>query len=217
MIEQLGLQSWLINTVSAAKQRPVACVEAGHIYTDETPSLSHEIGAMVGANFCTELERMGIVVQRMLFVDDYNATSNDLNLADYSSLLSKHGFAVDRTVMESTLREDAEKVIARLQASSMAELNRNGAVILKKNQKREKTIVLQKSSSTGGGPACAALDAALYLLKAREAGLCVTVLHQQWKDQQEGVKKVLKALGENVPILEVYYSDDGDIEVEFDY
>jgi len=217
MIEQLGIQPWLIDTVSVAKQKSVACVEAGHIYTDEMPSLSHEIGAIVGANVCTELEKMGIGVQRMLFVDDYNVASNDLNLTDYSNLLSQHGFTVDRTVMESTLIKDAKEVIVRLQMSSMTELSRNGAVVLKKNHKKEKEIVLKKSPGMGSVPACAALDAALYLIKAKEAGICVTVLHKEWKDQQEGVRRVLKALGENVSILEVYYSDDGEVEVVFDY
>ena len=69
----------------------------------------------------------------------------------------------------------------------------------------------------GATSACAALDAALYIKKNEDAGICVTVLHTEWKGQQNAVKKVLSALGKDIPILEVYYTDEGEIEIEFDY
>lgn len=218
MIEQLHIAKQLQFVSKIATQKQVVCVEAGHIYTDETPSLTHEIGAMVGSEYCKALERIGIQVQKMLFIDDFNAKSQDLDIDSYTGILAKHGFMPDSIIMESSLFESAQDVISQLEAREMIDVNRHGAIILKKYDKKEKDIVLQKSPNMGGAPACAALDTALYLKKYEDSGICLTVLPTEWKGQQNGVKKVLKALGKKVPIIEVYYTDEGDIEVEdFDY
>lgn len=210
-LQQIGVVN------DALGQRPVVCVEAGHIYTDEVPTQSHETGASVGSKVSALLGEMGFDVQKMLFVDDYNAQSSDLDLGSYQDLISCHGFTPEVTVMESTLVQEAEEIVTSLQEQGLTEENRNGAVILKKSYKREKDIVLRKSPAMGFMSGCAALDAALYLRKSKTAELCVTVLHREWKDQQASVKKILKALGKEIPILEVYYNDEGDIEVDFDY
>ena len=218
MIELLQSQLGLIQSINVGKQRSIAWVEAGHIYADEIPSLSHEVGAIVGAKVSIALENMGILVKKMLFIDDYNAQSNTLDLENNQSLLSEHGFVADRLIMESSLVSDAEKVIAELEQGSLTEINKHGAVILKKNHKKDKEVVLRKSPEMGTTPACVALDTALYIKKQEEeAGICVTVLHSEWKSQQNAVKKVLKALGKDLPILEVYYTDEGDIEIDFEY
>lgn len=217
MIEQLTKHYNLISEMSKQRQRPVVCVEAGHIYTDEVPALKHEVGAIVGSKISKLLEGMGVQVQRMLFVDDYNVEHNSLDLDAYQSMLSKHGFTPDRLIMESLLLGDAEDVISALEQKSLTEKNKKGAVILKKNCKKENDIVLRKSPERGALPACAAIDTALYLKKHETAGICVTVLPVEWRGQQDGVRKVLYALGKDLPILEVYYSDDGEIEIEFDY
>ncbi|MBP6098549.1 MAG: hypothetical protein KA477_01040 [Candidatus Levybacteria bacterium] len=217
MIEKLQNQLRFLPAISPAEQQTVVCIEAGHIYTDETPSLSHEIGAIVGHNVSQILEGMGVTVQKMLFVDDYNALSHNLNVEEYRSLLNSHGFEPDILVMESSLVQDAYQVIAELEVNSLTETNKNGALILKKNHKKEKDIVLRKSPSMESLPACAALDTALYIKKNERAGICVTVLHEKWKSQQEAVKKVLKALGKDIPILEIFFTDYGEIEIDFDY
>lgn len=218
MIQRLETQLHFVPDRIAKMQDPVACVEAGHIYTDEIPSRRHEIGAIVGKNVSSVLEGMGIRVQRMLFVDDYNAQSQDLDISGYKSSISRHGFVPDQLIFESSLTKEAEKVIAALEEQNLTQADRNGTIILKKDRKGEQTVVLRKSPKKGATPACAALDAALYLKKSAQADMCVTVLHSEWKDQQDKVKKVLKALGkDNTPILEVYYTDDGEIEVDFDY
>lgn len=217
MIEKLQTQLNFIPALTSDKQKPVVCVEAGHIYTDESPTIRHEIGAIVGKNVSNILEGLGVQVQRMLFVDDYHPTTHSLDLDSYQKLLAERGFVADKVVMESSLNDAAEDVITLLQDKSLIDVKKNGAIILKKTHKKEKDIVLRKSPEMGGAPACAALDTALYLKKSESTGVCVTILHDEWKEQQSGVKKVLKALGKDIPILEVYYSDYGDIEVDFDY
>lgn len=214
-ILQTNLQ--IILNASVDKHRPKFCVEAAHVYTDEVPGIKHQLGAVIGANVCQILQEMGVDVQRMLFVDDFNALSNDLSLEDYEGFIAKHGFAPDLVVMESTLINSANKLIEQLEESGLTEKNKNGATVLKKGNKKEKDIVLRKSPVMGSVPACNALDAALYLKKHEAAGVCVTILDKQWQDQQTSVKKVLKALGKEIPILEVYYSESGDLEVDFDY
>lgn len=217
MIELLPTQLGLhLNKLSNVQLRPV-CIEAAHIYMDEEPTLRHEIGAMVGARLATIIEEMGFPVERMLFIDDYNASSQDLDIGAYRQLISEHGFASDTLVMESSLVEQADHVIALLEQQGMTEVTKQGATILKKNYKKDSTIVLKKSPDRGAIPACAALDAALYLRKYEQSGICITVLHEEWKGQQDGVKKVLQTLGANIPIFEVYYNDVGDVDVEFDY
>lgn len=217
MIEILQANLQAITGVYADKQRPKVCVEAAHIYTDEVPGFKHQLGAVIGANVCRILGGMGVDVQRMLFVDDFNAVSNDLSLSEYGEFIGEHGFTPDIVVMESTLVDDANRLIGQLEEAGLTERNRNGATVLKKNNKRDKDIVLVKSPIMGSIPACNALDAALYLRKFETAGVCVTILDKQWQDQQNSVKKVLKALGKDIPILEVYYLENGEIEVDFDY
>lgn len=194
-----------------------ACVEAAHIYTDEQPGLEHQMSAVIGTNVSRILEEMGVDVNRMLFVDDFNADSKDLDIHEYESFITKHGFIPDVVVMETTLVEDAKEIVRVLEGLGLTEVNKNGATILKKKEKREKEVVLKKSPSLGSVPACSALDAALYIKKFEHSGVCVTVLHERWKNQQDSVKRVITALGMEIPVLDVYYSDTGDVSVDFDY
>jgi len=127
------------------------------------------------------------------------------------------GFSPDLLVMESTLEEEADSIVRSLQDNGHTEINKHGAVILKKPYKRAKEIVLKKSPGRGETAACAALDAALYIRKNERAGISVTILHEEWREQQEDVRRVLEALGVDIPVLEIYYDDEGEVEVEFDF
>ena len=206
-----------IKSLVAGMERPAVVVEAAHIYTDEQPTRKHEQGAEIGGRVASFLAGMGLDVQRMLFVDDLNAHSQDLDLSSYQSMISERGFSPDVLIMESTLQEDADEIIRSLQDTGHTETNKHGAIILKKPYKRAKEIVLKKSPGRGETAACAALDAALYLKKREGAGISVTVLHEEWREQQEDVRRVLEALGVDIPVLEIYYDDEGEVEVEFDF
>jgi|SRR3989344_3949917 len=214
-----GIESKLghIQSLVSGMERPAVIVEAAHIYTDEEPTIKHAMGAEIGGKVASFFTQMGIDVQRMLFVDDFNAHNQDLDLPSYQRMISERGFSPDLLVMESTLEEEADSIVRSLQDNGHTEINKHGAVILKKPYKRAKEIVLKKSPGRGETAACAALDAALYIRKNERAGISVTILHEEWREQQEDVRRVLEALGVDIPVLEIYYDDEGEVEVEFDF
>lgn len=184
-------------------------IEAGHIYTDERPGLTHQIAAEIGGSLIRVLKVAGVVPVGMLFVDDYNPLSGDLNIKDYLEVLREHGFNPDRVVMESSMRDPAERLITELSVRELTKVKKDGKVLVK----GEDTILLRKSRILGNGPACDALDAALYIQKRKEADVCLTVLPESYRDQQLRVKKVLALLGEQVPIINIFYNEERAVDL----
>jgi hypothetical protein len=212
MIETLIQEHIFVN--AAVQQFAVtACVEAAHIYSDESPDVTHELAAKVGASTCLALANLGVEVSGLLFVDDYNPSSFDLDLEKYMGMLNAQGFPVSKVVMESSLQNYACCLVDELEANGMTKRKKDGKVYLLGGSQ----ILLKKSDLLGNKPACDVLDAAFYINKSEEAGLCVTVLPFDYREQQEKVKELLKILGYEISILNVYFNQEGEVDLDFNY
>lgn len=188
-----------------------AVVEAGHIYTDETPGVAHQLSAGIGGKILRECARIGIEAKGMLFVDDYNAEAFNVDLHGYVSSLAACGFPVSRIVMESSMQEGAESVIGQLAGLGLIKNKKDKRTVYPHN---EGEVLLRKSEKAGGGPACDALDSALYIHKATNLDLlCITVLPESYRPQQVRVGRVLAALNTRIPILNVFFTDRGEVNM----
>ena len=185
----------------------VVCVEAAHIYTNETPSDDHFFCARIGARVVEALAGNGARVVKMLFVDDYHPKPEEaaLNLPAYMSELERAGFAPDMVITESSLAESARSLVYSLNGQT---IQRDGEICLAKPN----LALIAKN----GALSCNILDAALYLEKFRKFDFSITVLPEIYKAQQKNVRKLLKAFGhETVPIANVYYNVQGKIKLSF--
>lgn len=186
-------------------------VEAGHIYTDEEPTLEQMVGAAIGKNIIDLLKIVGATPEGWLFVDDYNPQFKDLtgpkpgkklDIIDYTAQLREVGFAPVKVIYESSLVTKAEKLLGMLDGGNKTKCV-NGITMLKKdnvllyNQKSEKYM-------------CALLDACLYIEKLEQAPFCITILDQQYAPQQKGTLTILKKLGvDTTCIFPFFYTTPG--------
>ncbi|MFP4424587.1 MAG: hypothetical protein ACLFP2_05165 [Candidatus Woesearchaeota archaeon] len=179
---------------------PSIIVEAGHIYTNEIPTVEQYEGAKQGTILSEILEFLGFQTAKWLFIDDYNPLFQDkpiqLDIPDYCNSLSKFGFAPDKIVYESDLVDHAEDILSYLQKNCYAGVHNNGKTILNKG----KVLLYDPENEK-----CSLLDACLYLQKLEEADSCVTVLDKQYASQQKGT--ILKKLGIDITkIFPCYYT-----------
>ncbi|GEM_PF-1780904 len=186
------------------EKKSTIIVEAGHIYTNEQPTLEHQAGATWGNMLSSYLAFFGAEIKKWLFIDNYNPQfenkPQNLDVAGYIESLSASGFAPDEVVYEADLVEHAKEVVASLQKQGYASQHQNGKTILHKGN-----ILLydpQKEKYM-----CSLLDACLYLRKLEQADGCITVLDKQYDAQQKGTLAILKKLGvKTTSIFPFFYS-----------
>src|SRR3989338_4114704 len=105
-------------------------VEAGNIYSNEAPSLEHEIGAKLGSLVCIVLNSMGHYTQNWLFIDNYNPQFEQkpwvldkgtyTGTGAYITLLEQWGFKPDVVIKEGDLVYAAKDLLAFLLAHDYA-------------------------------------------------------------------------------------------------
>ncbi len=179
-------------------------IEAGHIYTNEQPTLEHQISATWGNMLSNYLALFGAGITKWLFIDNYNPQfekkPQDFEVKNYVSLLSQWGFSPDKITYEADLVGYAKEVVSYLQKQGYAGEHHNGKTILHKGK-----ILLYDSEKEKY--MCSLLDACLYLQKLEQADGCITILDQQYASQQKGTLTILKKLGANVSaIFPFFYS-----------
>lgn len=206
-----------------------ASVEVGHFYVDPTNYENqdnddiHALSLDIGTTLVHNLKNSGISVSTLLFIDDlhtsdkYNSTSLDsivdTHLAEYKS----QGFIPDQIVYETTLIQDAYKILHKL---PKIEKKSNGSMLLKQFDSEGSYVNRFRLLDASGNPSCALLDATLYEHKwnmQQNQGVCITVLPINYEDQQNKTKYVLKQAGIFVPILNLYFDSQGILSVDFDY
>lgn len=183
----------------------VICVEAAHIYANETPDDDHFFCAEVGSRIVEALSGNGTNIVKMLFVDDYHPSPEEdiLNLHAYISKLEEAGFAPDTVITESSLAESARRLLESLNGQTV---QRDGKIYLNKPN-----LFLVAADGT---LSCTLLDAVLYMEKFKQFDFSVTVLSEAYKGQQKNVRKFLKVLGyETVPVANVYYDSRKEIKL----
>lgn len=187
-------------------------VEAGHIYTNEQPTLEHQVGATWGNLLSSYLALFGAEIERWLFIDNYNPQfekkPQDLKVADYVSSLSQWGFTPDKVVFEADLVEPAKDIIVRLQKQGYAGRHHNGKTVL-----HRRNILLYDPEYRGRNGKesekymCPLLDACLYLQKLEQADGCITVLDQKYAREQKETLTILKKLGtDTTKVFPFFYS-----------
>lgn len=196
----------LLEKLDEIKPR-VVCVEAAHIYTNETPSDEHFFCAQIGARVVKALSGNGANIVKMLFVDDYHPDPEEdiLNLHAYVSKLEQAGFAPDTVITESSLTDSALCLLKSLNGQTV---QRGGKICL---DKPNLTLIAED-----GTLSCNLLDAALYMEKFKNFDFSITVLPETYKAQQKNVRKLLKVFGhETVPFANVYYDSRKEIKLGF--
>ena len=181
------------------KNNPVsACVEAAHIYMDETPGEQHLQSATIGKRIADELSKKNLLVSKALFIDDYNPDSNSwvLDVDKYVDCLMLAGFSPDIITMESSLEIPAMILFSKLKIENNLVHEENGIYLEKK----------KACLTMDGRPVCNLLDAALYVAKMSMFDLVVTVLPRSFRGQQKKTRKILRSMGYfKLPIFNIYY------------
>lgn len=205
-------------------------MEAGHFYVDPTGfessdnAIVHEISATIGVMASNNLRKLGMNIMTLLFVDDLHAHKPqtpesvthtlDTKLEQYDNL----GFQPDKIIFETALKEDA--------------LNFVGELPPERIKKKKKQVIFKRFDPLGkwegnitlidefGKPSCALLDAVLYQKKSQlinQKGICITVLPLEYSSQQDKTKIILQSAGYKIPILNIYFTTDKKLSVDFDY
>lgn len=178
------------------------CVEAAHIYLDETPNGQHSESARIGAEIAQKLSGNGVLVTNQLFVDDFHPAKKTLDLKKYMDSLVKIGFTPDLLTFEKKMELPAKNLLAILNGIAQ---RKNGNCYLASSSNN---ILIMKEDA----PTCSLLDAALYVAKISMFDLAITVLPKMYKGQQKKVFHILRALGyENPPIINVYFNGKEEI------
>lgn len=182
-------------------------VEAGHIYTNEHPTLEHQRCAEWGnwVSNCLCLAPLGAEIKKWLFIDNYNPRfekkPQDLDITGYIKSLKLWGFSPDKVEYEADFVKPAKDRVAYLQEQGYAgKHHKTGKTVLRKGD-----ILLYDPESDKY--MCALLDACLYLQKLEQADVCITVLDPQYTSQQKDTLTILKKLGANTTtIFPFFYS-----------
>lgn len=179
-------------------------IEAGHIYTNEQPSLEHKIGATWGNLLSNYLELFGAEIKQWLFIDNYNPLfedkPQDLSIENYVKELSQTGFIPDKIVYEADLINQAKEIINYLEKKNYAGKHKKDKTALYKGK-----VLLYDSEKDKY--MCSLLDACLYLKKLEQADSCITILDKKYIHQQKGTLAILKKLDVEVnKIFPFFYS-----------
>lgn len=183
-----------------------AVVEAGHFYANDQITEEELHGLNIGTEVSKKLQDMGLVVIPCLLVDNYNAPDiySDKNL----SQLKQEGYPTDWVFWEREVTPDAKELLVKLSETNKIKSKRGNTYL------KEGFSLLVDDK---GKYSCTILDAGLYINKFYLSnGICVTVLPEKFKPQQETTKRILKAAGYTIPILNIYYGNDSE-KVSFDF
>lgn len=186
-----------------------ALVEAGHFYGDKPLNSEQQLGVMVGQTVINALTDMGLQVTPCLLIDDYNAP--DIYGVENLEALKEKGFVPSVIYRERSMIPRANSILSQLEIANKTKIRR-GAKYFKDGFK----ILVSEQ----GKYSCALLDAALYAEKYQDfGGVCVTILPDTYtyRIQQQTTKSILKGCDVVVPILNVYFKQDGLVSLDFDY
>jgi len=205
-MQQLAAFSELLVKMKVKK----VCVEAGHIYIDETPNDQHRLGLKIGRLFYEKLVTVIPCVTRMLFVDDYNPEILTLNFPEYLKLAESLGFTPDVVVWEESLVKSAHNLVDGLNQAEATTISPDGHTHTRHQNIRLRYVDDRLS--------CCALDAALYERRFRDYDFNVTILpgesECEYKKQQKNVRRLLRLAGiENLPLANVFFYRDGSFSI----
>lgn len=176
-------------------------VEAAHVYLDQAPDAEVLASATIGG-LIWSLGQLGENSAKMLFLDDL--VPNPIVTADQVvTNLAKTDFTPDMVVHESSLISQAELILKDLEVAGLTKFHQKSGKLMFKND----WFPLTGKAGNLDSPSCAVLDAALYISKLDNFQHAVTVLNQDYLQQQKQVFKVLVALGmTNASIMLAFFN-----------
>ena len=182
------------------------CVEAGHIYVDESPNGQHCTSLKIGAIFADAISKVIPSVTKMLFVDDYNPEVSTLDLPEYLKTAAELGFAPDLIVREASLVEEAHRLVEKLGTNNATCVSSDGHTHTRQQNIRLRYVNDRLS--------CCALDATLYVRKFRDYDFNLTILPGEstceYKKQQRNVRRLLRLLEiKDLPLVNVFFNENG--------
>ena len=186
------------------------CIEAGHIYMDETPNDQHHLSLKIGVMFAEVIGKIIPTITKMLFVDDYNPSSSNLHLPDYLQTARTIGFHPDVIVWELSLTENAHNFVEELKKADATTISPDGHI-----HTRHQNIRLRYKN---GRLACSLLDTTLYIKRFKEYDFNLTILpgefECEYRKQQKNVRRLLRLAGiENLPMANVFFYQDGSFSI----
>jgi hypothetical protein len=185
-----------------------AIVEAGHFYANNPITTEELYGLDIGGQVTQKLQDIGLIIIPCILVDNYNAP--DIYSQQNLSQLAESGYNTDWVFWEREVVPDAEELLEKL-ASGNKTKSKKGKTYLKEGFS---LLVDDK-----GTYSCSLLDAGLYVNKYYlSGGMCLTILPETFKPQQETTKRILKAAEYNIPIMNIYYGKDPEkVTVDFSF
>jgi len=191
-------------------------LEAGHFYSDIPLRPIEEQGIKIGVSVAGALNDIGIHVTPIVLVDDFHApdTHTTPNLLKMSEL----GFVPARVFKEAEYVDEAMRIFGDIKDRGKVRY-RSGKNVHSLRAEGNPDLI-----KANGDQSCSLLDAAVYSVRHRElGGICLTVLpltdgSRNYERQQDYVIKILQASGREIPILNVFYNEEGEITVgDFDF
>ncbi len=178
-----------------------AVVECGHFYTGKPFDEGQEFGVGIGLNIAQQLEVAGLTVEKWLFVDDFHGAATEYS-AEIGQL-ANWSFEPNKIVSEAEQTGLALVLHDLLRLRGVIE---PGQIDLPWWQGGVRLIY---NHSQYTNPSCELIDASLYIEKLgpNKDRLCVTVLPDFYKEQQEKTRKILRAYGLFKPLIMVIYFD----------
>lgn len=197
-------------------------IEAAHFYIEKP-----EEGIPGAYAAKTILEMIAGMPQPhlMLLIDDSSDPTNSAVLAKAGiDSIKKAGFNPDEIIYESGLKQAANLILAKLEASGKTWKMKKPKYTAMGNKPKyvsqNTKLAISNIDLTGKNgnpytPSCALLDAALYLKKLEQHDFLITVLPIYLHGQQQNTKKILEALGHsNLPVFIIYHDQDGQLKEE---
>ena len=191
-----------------------ALVEAGHFYGNSELDELEIMGVEIGIDTVNALKNIGIRVTPVVLVDNFHA--DDEYTSSNLERMQTLGYVPEVVYEEQKFEDDAWELFDVLKKKNKVKTRTSGT----QNLRAENVPQLVSSD---GVLSCSILDAAIYKRKHAEfGGICVTILPEEDADrnyvrQQSYTRAILTAADISIPILNVFYSDEGNIHVDFDY
>lgn len=186
-------------------------LESGHIYTNKQFDSEVAVGLNTGSNLYKFMtDELGLDVQNLLFVDEYNATGKDVfNMKEYVRASEQFGFKPDFLYFEGDMVDLGEQIITSLSGKDYITEEFNELYFTKGNTHK-------RVKDSDGRLTCAVLDASLSLLKEKitrseGGGAVVNVLPQGWHNQQADMKQLVKYINPYIAYnIHTFYTQPDD-------
>ncbi len=222
--------SLLIETLSDLPFQS-AIIEAGHFYADKgmSPMGDSDVRhAMMGIDLVSEVLRNigGKQARLWWFIDEMHQNDHfDRMTQDglfssplYEEMKRRWTLPPDNIVFESEpeLQQEALNLVDKIPGEWL--INMRKGISLVREGMPNYILCKKDSRKKFCDPSCSLLDAALYVRKSEfteENGVCITILPEEYRSQQDTTKLILKRTGYNIPILNVYFNKTREVSLDF--